>query len=112
MWVYLNFPTCPLANTKSKLPCRAFNLASQIISCSHCSAILRYPFACNVGARPHASRSGRFSARHSSSQSKAEWERYVLDGQAAKSISNLNLGPKSVFEMRLTALTLILRLQQ
>ena len=69
--------------------------ASQIISCLHCSTILRYPFACNVCARPYAARSGRFSARHSTSQSKAEWERYVLDAQAVKSISNLNLGLSS-----------------
>ena len=44
--------------------------ASQIISCLHCSTILLYPIACNVGARPDATRSGRLSACHSSSQSK------------------------------------------
>src|SRR6516165_8306487 len=78
--------------------------ASQIISWLHCSIILRcYPFACNVGARRDASRSGRFSPRHSTSQSKQNGSDMFWDAQAVKSTSNLNLVPRLGFEMRVTA---------
>src|SRR6516164_5388149 len=70
-------------------------LASQIISCLHCSTILRYSFACNVGLDPMLRGPGA-SARvillltQNQNGSDMFW-----DAQAVESISNLNLGPQN-----------------